>query len=144
VKRAKSDLIDIFLRDVKQGNVSGRGGSSGPEILRLMVAALQGILDGKETDQVLQIERQPGQPPNVENIKLAILIHQQRKVGEKWSVVELIANDWLKSEDLEPLSLARIRAIYKQHRSWLQQRDDIELMAKKTQQATQQRRRKSE
>ena len=140
MKRAKSRLIDIFLSHVKSGLISGRDDSSGPEVLQEMVTTLQDILNGEDTDKALHIERLPGKPPDVETIKRAILIHQQRKAGEKWSVVELVVNSWLKSEGREPLSLERMRAIYKQHGGWLRQRDDIEEMVKMVQQDIQQRR----
>jgi hypothetical protein len=82
----------------------------------------------------LHIERQSGQPRNIENIKLAILIHQQRKAGEKWSVVELIANEWLESDGQKRRKLDHLKSVYRRNRDWLQRRDSIELMVKKVQQ----------
>jgi len=142
MKRAQSMLIDSFLLHVKKEYITGLENSSGPLVLDQIVAALQDILNGEDTDKALHIERQRGQPRDIENIKLALLIHQQRKAGEKWSVVELIANKWLKNEGLNARKLDVLKTLYSRNRDWLQRRDDIELMVKMVQQDIQQQQQK--
>jgi hypothetical protein len=139
MKQAQSILILAFLDNVKSGLISGRDNSSGPVTLQQMATALQEILNGEDTDKALQIERQAGQPRDIENIKLASLIHQQRKAGEYWSVVAHNVNEWLENEGLKPRKLDHLKTLYSRNRDWLKQRDEINQIVKMVQQDIQQR-----
>jgi len=118
-------MIKAFMTEVKRGLISGRDNSSAPEVLQEMVAALQDILKGEDTDKALQIERQAGGPTEWKTIALACLVHQHRKAGDKWAVVELKVNKWLRIQGFDSLSERRLTTIYKDNLDWLQRRESI-------------------
>jgi hypothetical protein len=114
-KRASSRSIEQFIRHVDRGLITGKELSSGPHVLKDMRDALQAILDGEDHDQALGITRKTGPEAAPYSLPLAIMVHQWRggPKPEKWIVVEDHANKLLGKHGYEPLSLSRIKQIYK-------------------------------
>lgn len=150
MKRAQSDLITSFLRHVEGGTITGQTipddsdefyvpdafrRKSGSEVLAQLCDALRAIRDGADPDDALQITRAAGAPSDPVNAALAFLIHQWRKADVKWSVIEKQANDWLRENDRDGVSEARLKTIYKNHRERLEAFDDIKRMAHLTEQS---------
>ena len=148
MKPAQSHLIEIFLENVKSGLISGKEikgeqYTSGPEVLQLMVDALQDILDGKKTpQQALKIKRAAGQPAEDKNFTVALIMHAHRKAKDKKPGA--YANDWLEKSGEKTLSDRRLREIYKQHREKIEQLESIKEMIEKTQGAVAQDKEKTE
>lgn len=126
MKRTRSDLIEAFLFNVNNGDISG------PPILQRVVDALQKILDGEKPDTALKIERGPGGQSQDRNFIVAYIIRDLRKKGEKVAVAHFYANKWLKEDGHKALSDKRLRDIYNQHKPKLVQIESIKLMVEKT------------
>lgn len=136
MKRAKSRLIDSFLLHVEKEYITGRENSSGPEVLQEMVAALQDILNGEDTDKALHIERQAGGPSDERNFIVAMIMHAHYRADDKLVVAEGYANEWLEKTGYKRLSGRRLRDIWGQHRAEIERRESIAEMIKAIEQAT--------
>jgi hypothetical protein len=134
MKRAKSDLIDAFLVNVRKGLVSGREGSSGPVILQRMAEALEAIRDGANPNKALQVKRSAGGPAEPDNLPLAFRIHQLRQARENWAVVEIVANEWLAERGRDAVTQTRMKQIYKQHRATVEMHESLARMMELTNQ----------
>lgn len=134
MKRAKSDLIDAFLINVRKGLITGREDSSGPVVIEQMVAALEAIKAGSDPDTALKITRSAGQPADPENLLLAFYIHKLRTAGDSWATVEFLANEWLGQQGRQRVTGTRLKRLYKQHQTTIRRHEDILRMSALTSQ----------
>lgn len=114
MKGATSVQISKFLSNVEHGLIAGKPDSSGPRALERMCDALRAILDGADPDIALGIERSSGRERKGFPRSLAHAIHDARMRREKWSVIELKVNAFLERNGEKPLSLSRIKTLYKE------------------------------
>lgn len=112
-RRCSSVLVTMFLQNVREGTIVGRKNSSGPEALALMAEALEQVLNGTPPAKALEVRARPGRLPASRTAEVATMIAQMRRADEKWAVVELEVNAWLRRRRLDPISVARMKQIHK-------------------------------
>lgn len=130
MKPAQSHIIKEFLNHIDKGYITGRENTSGTMLLETIANAMREILAGADPDTALSIKRSSGPQLQPKTAALALLIHQYRKAGEKWAVIELLANQWREEQQLEPVTLGRLKGIHKDNREWLEQIDNASAVVK--------------
>ena len=91
---------------------------------------LQDILDGSDPKDVLHIVRKKGVKAKPHSMELAIFIYIAKyEIGEKWTVVESLATEWLADRDLPALSLPGLKKHCSRHREkvdlWIKHRNQM-------------------
>ncbi len=82
-----------------------------------MYLALSSILAGADPNDALQINRKKGVKKKPHSLSLAIFIYWHKyEMGEKWSVVEVLAKVWLADRGLPALSLPGLKKHYGRYR----------------------------
>lgn len=125
-------MIDLFLRMVSQGLITGRADANAPMILQEMSEALNRILSGENPDVALQIERQAGGPKAQRNWTVAKILRAHEKDHGQMAAAYHAANTWLEDNGHKTLSEKRLRDILNAHRDELMRRESTTELTKKT------------
>lgn len=113
-KSVYSPLLFVFLEHCRDGHIGAD--DQGHLVLSKMRDAANQILAGDDPYAALEVKRTPGAQKAPHTHALARFIHHHKyQNGEKWAVVEQLANEWLSDNDLSPVSLSRLKKVYREH-----------------------------
>jgi hypothetical protein len=110
MKKANSPLIRAILAHVEAGRLEGKEGPAKDD-LQKMVEALTAIESGMEPDEALGIKRTAGRRPDETWDFICLFVHNLRP-KEKWAVIKLLVNDYLKRIGRGPVTESAIRKVY--------------------------------
>ena len=106
------DLADKGVIRAEKGNLEADGA------LFKLYMALFDILDGKNPDAALMIERVKGVSQKPNSLPLSLFVHYHKyERNETWATVEKMAEEWLVDRGEPVVKQAGLKKLYKRHRA---------------------------